>query len=60
MKYWLLPVFSFCCVHTGIEQERGRENSSFPVEEGWENRGFSRSEIAKRPGGGTLDNNVLY
>ena len=38
----------------GIEQERGRENSSFPVEEGWENRGFPRGEIVKRPAEDTL------
>lgn len=38
-----------------IELERGRENSSFPVEEGWENRGFPSSEIAKRlPSGTTI------
>ena len=40
----------FLCMYTKIEQEGGRGNICFPVEEGWENRGFPRCEIVKRPG----------
>ena len=39
-----------------IGLERGRENSSFPVEESIENRGFSKS--AKRDAGHESNNEV--
>ena len=43
-----IPAEGTKCPRVGREQE-GVGERKFPVEEGWENRGFPRSEKAKRP-----------